>query len=95
MYLHAKFGYDPAIISWYIYVIEISYRITITNSCSKRLKACIYEDVDEAVPEVDKPSMRDKNVPISGPIVIEKILPFVKALRYNQFLGGNGRLENF
>ncbi|GBL72508.1 Tigger transposable element-derived protein 4 [Araneus ventricosus] len=39
--------------------------------------------------------MRDKNVPISGPFIIEKALQFVKALGYDEFRGSNGWLENF
>ncbi|GBN45405.1 Tigger transposable element-derived protein 4 [Araneus ventricosus] len=39
--------------------------------------------------------MRDKNVPISGPFIIEKALQFVKALAYNGFRGSNGWLEKF
>ncbi|GBO43237.1 Tigger transposable element-derived protein 6 [Araneus ventricosus] len=39
--------------------------------------------------------MRDKNVPISGPFIIEKALLFAKALGYNEFRGSNGWLEKF
>ncbi|GFS79164.1 tigger transposable element-derived protein 4 [Nephila pilipes] len=60
-----------------------------SNSHSKRLKTCVYEDVDEAVLKWIH-TMRDKNVPISGLIVIEKALQFAKALGYDQFLGSNG-----
>ncbi|GFV84184.1 tigger transposable element-derived protein 4 [Trichonephila clavipes] len=63
-----------------------------SNSCSKHLRTCVYEDVDVAVLKW-KHTMRDKNVPISGPFVIEKDLRFANALRYDQFLGRNGWLE--
>ncbi|GBN10324.1 Tigger transposable element-derived protein 6 [Araneus ventricosus] len=39
--------------------------------------------------------MRDKNVPISGPFIIEKALQFAKALGYDEFRGNNGWLEKF
>ncbi|GBM86583.1 hypothetical protein AVEN_165885-1 [Araneus ventricosus] len=39
--------------------------------------------------------MRDKNVPISGPFIIEKGLKFAKALKYDEFQGSNGWLEKF
>ncbi|GBM62266.1 hypothetical protein AVEN_44058-1 [Araneus ventricosus] len=39
--------------------------------------------------------MRDKNVRISGPFIIEKVLQFAKALGYDEFRGSNGWLENF
>ncbi|GFT67659.1 tigger transposable element-derived protein 4 [Nephila pilipes] len=60
-----------------------------SNSCSKRLRTCVYEDADEAVLKWIY-TMRDKNVPIYGPFVIEKALQFAKALGYDQFLGSNG-----
>ncbi|GBM78059.1 hypothetical protein AVEN_154021-1 [Araneus ventricosus] len=40
-------------------------------------------------------TMRDKNVPISGPFLIEKAPKFVKALGYDEFRGSNGWLEKF
>ncbi|GFT47019.1 tigger transposable element-derived protein 4 [Nephila pilipes] len=42
------------------------------NSCSKCLRTCVYENADEAVLKWIH-TMRDKNVPISGPFVIEKL----------------------
>ncbi|GBL84871.1 Tigger transposable element-derived protein 6 [Araneus ventricosus] len=39
--------------------------------------------------------MRDKNVPISGPFIIEKALQFAKALGYDDFQESNGWLEKF
>ncbi|GFT73473.1 tigger transposable element-derived protein 4 [Nephila pilipes] len=60
-----------------------------SNSCSKRLRTRVYEDVDEAVLKLIH-TMRDKNVPISGPFVIEKAFQFTKTLGYDQFLGSNG-----
>ncbi|GFW96463.1 tigger transposable element-derived protein 4 [Trichonephila clavipes] len=48
------------------------------NSCSKR-RTYAYEDFDEAVLKWIH-TMRDKNVPISEPFVIEKAFPFVKVL---------------
>ncbi|GFS54188.1 tigger transposable element-derived protein 4 [Nephila pilipes] len=65
-----------------------------SNSCSKRLRTCVYEDVDVAVLKWIH-TMRDKNVPISGPFIIERALQFAKALGYDQFLGSNGWLEKF
>ncbi|GBL86243.1 hypothetical protein AVEN_21362-1 [Araneus ventricosus] len=37
--------------------------------------------------------MRDKNVPMSGPFIIEKALQFAKALGYEEFRGSNGWLK--
>ncbi|GBN23632.1 hypothetical protein AVEN_179996-1 [Araneus ventricosus] len=65
-----------------------------SNSCSKCLKTCVYEDVDEAISKWIH-TMRDKNVPISGPFIIEKVLQFAKALGYDEFRGSNGWLEKF
>ncbi|GFT66748.1 tigger transposable element-derived protein 4 [Nephila pilipes] len=56
-----------------------------SNSCSKHFRTCGYEDVEEAVLKWIH-TMKDKNVPISGPFVIEKALQFAKALGYDQFL---------
>ncbi|GBN69389.1 Tigger transposable element-derived protein 6 [Araneus ventricosus] len=39
--------------------------------------------------------MRDKNVPISGHFIIEKVLQFAKALGYDEFRGSNGWLDKF
>ncbi|GBN25589.1 hypothetical protein AVEN_161819-1 [Araneus ventricosus] len=39
--------------------------------------------------------MRDKNIPISGPFIIEKALQFAKALGYDEFQVSNGWLEKF
>ncbi|GBO01314.1 Tigger transposable element-derived protein 4 [Araneus ventricosus] len=39
--------------------------------------------------------MRDKNVPISGPFIIEKALQFAKTLGYDEFRRSNGWLEKF
>ncbi|GBO44628.1 Tigger transposable element-derived protein 6 [Araneus ventricosus] len=39
--------------------------------------------------------MRDKNVPMSGPFIIEKALQFAKTLEYDEFQGSNGWLEKF
>ncbi|GBN57906.1 hypothetical protein AVEN_272853-1 [Araneus ventricosus] len=39
--------------------------------------------------------MRDKNVLISGPFIIEEALKFAKALGYDEFRGSNGWLEKF
>ncbi|GBO39995.1 Tigger transposable element-derived protein 6 [Araneus ventricosus] len=64
-----------------------------SNSCSK-LKTRVYEYVDEAVLRWIN-TKRDKNVPISGPFIIEKALQFAKALGYDEFQGSNGWLENF
>ncbi|GFT68476.1 HTH CENPB-type domain-containing protein [Nephila pilipes] len=55
------------------------------NSGSKRFRTCVYEDVDEAVLKWIH-TMGDKNVPISGPFVIEKALQFAQVLGYDHFL---------
>ncbi|GBM34514.1 Tigger transposable element-derived protein 4 [Araneus ventricosus] len=64
-----------------------------SNSCSKRLKTRVYEDVDEAV--LKWIVMGNKNVPISGSFINEKALQFAKAFGYDEFRGSNGCLEKF
>ncbi|GBN59142.1 Tigger transposable element-derived protein 4 [Araneus ventricosus] len=65
-----------------------------SNSCPKHLNTCVFEDVDEVVLKWIH-TLRDKNVPISGPFIIEKFLQFAKALGYDEFRGSNGWLEKF
>ncbi|GFX84288.1 tigger transposable element-derived protein 4 [Trichonephila clavipes] len=68
-----------------------------SNSSSKRLRTCVYEDVDEAVLKLIHIMLekRDKDVPISRSFVIEKALQCAKTLGYDQFLGSNRWLEKF
>ncbi|GFS68882.1 tigger transposable element-derived protein 4 [Nephila pilipes] len=68
--------------------------VSCSSKCQNRLRTCVYEDVEEAVLKSIR-TMRDKNVPISGPFVIEKALQFAKALGYDQFPGSNRWLEKF
>ncbi|GBM31694.1 Tigger transposable element-derived protein 6 [Araneus ventricosus] len=89
-----KFGIPPNSLSTIIKNCDKIQNHDSSNSCSKRLKTCVYEDVDEAVLKWIH-TMRDKNVPISGPFIIEKALQFAKALGYDEFRGGNGWLEKF
>ncbi|GBN18042.1 Tigger transposable element-derived protein 4 [Araneus ventricosus] len=89
-----KFGICPNCLSDIIKNRDKIQNYDSSNSCSKRLKTCVYEDVYEIVLKWIH-TMRDKNVPISGPFIIEKALQFAKALGYDEFQGSNGWLEKF
>ncbi|GBO22116.1 Major centromere autoantigen B [Araneus ventricosus] len=89
-----KFGIPPNSLSNIIKNCNKIQNYGSLNSCSKRLKTCVYEDVDEAVLKWIH-TIRDKNVPISGLFIIEKALQFAKALGYDEFRGSNGWLEKF
>ncbi|GFW79520.1 HTH CENPB-type domain-containing protein [Trichonephila clavipes] len=52
---------------------DLSYKIDLLNSCSKRLRTCVPEDVEEAVLKWIH-TIRDENVLISRLFVIEKAL---------------------
>ncbi|GBM03037.1 Tigger transposable element-derived protein 4 [Araneus ventricosus] len=89
-----KFGIPPNSLSIIIKNCDKIQNYDSSNSCSKRLKTCVYEDVDEAVLKWTH-TMRDNNIPISGPFIIESALQFAKALGYDEFQGSNGWLEKF
>ncbi|GBO06954.1 Tigger transposable element-derived protein 6 [Araneus ventricosus] len=89
-----KFGLPPNSLSTIIKNRDKIQNYDSSNSCSKRLKTCVYEDVDKAVLKWIH-TMRDKNVPIFGAFIIEKALQFAKALGYNEVRGSNGWLEKF
>ncbi|GBO35484.1 Tigger transposable element-derived protein 4, partial [Araneus ventricosus] len=89
-----KFGFLPNSLSTIIKNSDKMQNFDSSNSCSKHLKTCVCEDVDKAVLKWIH-TMRDKNVPISGPFIIEKALQFAKALGYDEFRGSNGWLEKF
>ncbi|GBO11469.1 Tigger transposable element-derived protein 6 [Araneus ventricosus] len=89
-----KFGIPPNSLSTIIKNRDKIQNYDSTNSCSKRLKTCAYEDVDEAVFKWIH-TMPYKNVPISGLFIIEKALQFAKTLGYDEFRGSNGWLEKF
>ncbi|GBN18041.1 hypothetical protein AVEN_163680-1 [Araneus ventricosus] len=89
-----KFGIPPNNLSTIIKNRDKIQNYDSSNSCSKRLKTCVYEDVDE----IDLKwihTMRDKNVPISGSFIIQKAIQFAKAMGYDEFRGSNGWLEKF
>ncbi|GBN41780.1 Tigger transposable element-derived protein 6 [Araneus ventricosus] len=89
-----KFGIPPNSLSTIMKKCNKIQNYDSLNSCSKRLKTCVYEDVDEAVLKwIHK--MRDKDVPISGSFIIVKALQFAKALGYDEFRGSNVWLEKF
>ncbi|GBO00602.1 hypothetical protein AVEN_252120-1 [Araneus ventricosus] len=67
-----KFGIPPNSLSTIIKNRDKIQNYDSSNSCSKRLKTCVYEYVDEAVLKWIH-TMRDKNVPISGPFIIEDL----------------------
>ncbi|GBN57303.1 Tigger transposable element-derived protein 4 [Araneus ventricosus] len=89
-----KFGIPPNSLSSIIKNRDKIQNYDSSNSCSKRLKTCVYEDVDEAVLKWIH-TMRDKNVPNFLPFIIEKALQFAKPLGYVEFRGSNGWLEKF
>ncbi|GFT55754.1 tigger transposable element-derived protein 4 [Nephila pilipes] len=89
-----KFDISPNSLSAIIKNLDKLQNYDSSNSCSKRLRTCVYEDVDEAVLKWMH-TMRDQNDPISGPFVTEKALHFAKALGCDQFLGSNIWLEKF
>ncbi|GBM38509.1 hypothetical protein AVEN_24599-1 [Araneus ventricosus] len=84
-----KFGIPPNSLSTIIKNRDEIQNYKSSNSCSKRLKTYVYEAVDETVLKWIH-TMRDKNVPISGPFIIENALQFVKALGYEECRGSNG-----
>ncbi|GFW68039.1 tigger transposable element-derived protein 4 [Trichonephila clavipes] len=83
-----KSGIPPNSLSTIINNLDKLQNYDSSNSCSKSLRTCVCEDVDEAVFEIQ--SVQDKNVPISRPFVIERVLVYAKALGWDQFLGANG-----
>ncbi|GBO16736.1 Tigger transposable element-derived protein 6 [Araneus ventricosus] len=89
-----KFGIPPNSLSTIIKYRNKIQNYNSSNSCSKRLKTCVYEDVDEAVLKLIH-TMRDKNFPISGTAITETALQLAKALGYDEFRGSNGWLEKF
>ncbi|GFX30543.1 tigger transposable element-derived protein 4 [Trichonephila clavipes] len=88
-----KFGIPPNSLSTIIKNRDNLRNSSSTNSSSKGLRKCAYEDVDEAVLK-RLHTTRDKNVSMSGPFVKERARQFAKALGYDQFLGNNG-YKNF
>ncbi|GBL73537.1 Tigger transposable element-derived protein 4 [Araneus ventricosus] len=89
-----KFGIPPNSLSTIIKNRDNVQNYDSSNFSSKRLKTCVYENVDDAVLKWIC-TMRDKNVPISGPFISEKALQFAKALVYDEFRRSNGWLEKF
>lgn len=65
----------------------------VTND-RKHLKNCTYEDIDKATLEWFKIA-RDKNVPMSGPLVREKALYFAESLGHTDFIASVGWLDKF
>ena len=57
----------------------------------QRVKAWIYKKLNEALLKWFT-SMRGSNIPISGPILLEKAHEFAKAFNYNDFTTSNGWL---
>ncbi|XP_046661293.1 tigger transposable element-derived protein 4-like [Homalodisca vitripennis] len=63
------------------------------TSC-KRIKGPEFKDVDESVYQWLK-QCRDKNLPVSGPILKEKAAQFAAQLNKPDFRASNGWLQNF
>ncbi|GBN41822.1 Tigger transposable element-derived protein 4 [Araneus ventricosus] len=85
----SKFGIRPNTLSTIMKNRDRIQNYDSSNSFSKRLKTCVYEDVDEAVLKWIH-TMRDKNIPISGPSITEKVFQFAMVLGYDEFRGSNG-----
>ena len=60
----------------------------------QRIKTGTYEKLNEALLK-RFPSMRGSNIPISGPILLEKAHEFAKAFNYNDFTASNGWLRGW
>ena len=57
----------------------------------QRLKTGIYEKLNEAL----FTSMRGNNIPINGPILLEKAHEFSKAFDYKDFIASNGWMRGW
>lgn len=68
----------------------------VNGSCNarKRLKESAFPCLEKAMLEWFR-CARDKNLPISGPIVLQKAEQFAKSLKYEHFKASQGWLENF
>lgn len=60
----------------------------------KKMKTCVYDDIDEAVMKWIT-VMREKCLPLSGPIIKEKALVFAAALGHHDFQASNGWMDKF
>ena len=58
----------------------------------RKVKTETYEKLNEALLKWFT-SMRGNNIPISGPILLEKAHEFDKVLNYNNFTASKGRLR--
>lgn len=67
---------------------------TDTGGRRKRLKSCVYDDVDKAMIKWVT-CARDKNVPLSGAIIREKALEFASVLGHKDFASSVGWLDKF
>ena len=60
----------------------------------QRVKTGTYEKLNEALLKWFK-SMRGNNIPINGPILLEKAHEFAKAFNYKDFTASNGWLRGW
>ena len=60
----------------------------------QRLKTGIYEKLNEALFKWFT-SMRGNNIPINGPILLEKAHEFSKAFDYKDFIASNGWMKGW
>ena len=60
----------------------------------QRVKTGTYEKLNEALLKWFT-SMRGNNIPINGPILLEKAHEFAKAFNYNEFTASNGWLRGW
>ncbi|XP_054708071.1 tigger transposable element-derived protein 4-like [Uloborus diversus] len=64
------------------------------NSNAKRVRLCVYDNVDQAVLKWIH-SVRDQNLPLSGSLIKEKALQFANALGYSELQASVGWLDKF
>lgn len=90
-----KFGIPPSTVSTIIKNRE-SVLKTHENvgADRKRSKTCKYDDVDEAVLKWVT-MLRDKNMPVSGPLIKEKAVEYAKVLGHEEFQASSGWLDKF
>lgn len=90
-----KFGVPPSTVS-----TIIKNRESVLKSHEsiggdrKRSKICKYEDVDTAVLKWVK-MLRDKNMPVPGPLIKEKAMEYAERLGHEAFQASSGWLDKF
>ncbi len=76
------------------YKIIRAYESNTQGPERKRFRKSKYEDIDESLYEWLKDAM-ESNIPINGPILMQKAEDFEKLFKNNEFHPNNGWLERF